>query len=435
MPYGSHSSFPHAILHVDGDAFFASCETAMDPSLRGKPVITGLERGIVASFSYEAKLRGVKRGMIISDARRVCPEAVILSSDYETYSLFSKRMFAIVRRYTPAVEEYSIDECFADLSGMRRPLNMSYERMAERIQRELSGELGMTFSVGLAPNKSLAKLGSKFKKPSGLTIIPAYATSHYLKEFAIERVWGIGPQTSGFLQKHAVRTAYDFAAKTEPWVAENLSKPYREIWQELNGGFVMELATEEKRDYQSISKTKTFTPPSTDRAFIFSQLAKNIENACVKARRHSLAAKRIFFYLKTQEFRHHGLEIALTSPTAVPNEIIRHVSRMFDEVYREHTEYRATGIVLLDLEDDVGAQPDLFGDTIDLERWRRVYATVDAIDEKYGKHTVFLASTVTALRKGAHKTARRATPARVSELFKGENLRQHVGIPMLGQVV
>ena len=96
-----------------GDAFFASCETAMNPRLRGKPVVTGKERGIVSSLSYEAKAAGVKRGMIISDVHKVCPEAVILASDYETYSLFSKRMNAIVRRYTPDVEEYSIDECFA----------------------------------------------------------------------------------------------------------------------------------------------------------------------------------------------------------------------------------------------------------------------------------------------------------------------------------
>src|SRR5512140_1892158 len=98
------ASFPRAILHIDGDAFFASCEQSRDPKLRGKPVATGGERGIAASMSYEAKARGVVRGMRISEMRRVCPEIVILPSDYETYSILSQRLYQIVRRYTPEVE-------------------------------------------------------------------------------------------------------------------------------------------------------------------------------------------------------------------------------------------------------------------------------------------------------------------------------------------
>lgn len=118
MAWGTSESLPRAILHIDGDSFFASCEVAKNPTLRGKPVITGKERGIVSAATYEAKARGVTRGMRLSEVRTVCPDAIILPSDYETYSIFSYRMYEIVRRYTPAVEEYSIDECFADLGGM-----------------------------------------------------------------------------------------------------------------------------------------------------------------------------------------------------------------------------------------------------------------------------------------------------------------------------
>src|SRR5712691_6370479 len=164
IPLTLHS-FPRAVLHIDGDAFFASCEQARDPQLQGKPVITGKERGIAASMSYEAKARDVTRGMRLFEIKRLCPDAIILPSDYETYNLLSQRLFAIVHRYTPDVEEYSIDECFADLTGLRRPLRMSYERMAKKIKHELDTELGFTFSVGLAPNKVLAKIGSKWKKP------------------------------------------------------------------------------------------------------------------------------------------------------------------------------------------------------------------------------------------------------------------------------
>ena len=111
------SSFPRAVLHVDGDAFFTSVEQSMHPALKGKPVVTGKERGIIACASYEAKALGIKRGVSLWDARKMCPELVVLPSDYETYSIYSKRMFEIMRRYTPEVEEYSIDEGFADVGG------------------------------------------------------------------------------------------------------------------------------------------------------------------------------------------------------------------------------------------------------------------------------------------------------------------------------
>jgi len=231
-------AFPRAILHIDGDAFFASCEQSRNPLLQGKPVITGKERGIVASMSYEAKARGVTRGMRLFEVKRVCPDAIILPSDYETYSLLSARFFAIVRRYTPQVEEYSIDECFCDLTGLRRPLRLSYRQMAERIKHELDTELGFTFSVGLAPNKVIAKIASKWQKPSGLTEVPGHSIHLFLKELPVGKVWGIGPQTAALLEKHGMRTALQFARKSEVWVKKLLPKPFYLIWQELNGRWV-----------------------------------------------------------------------------------------------------------------------------------------------------------------------------------------------------
>src|SRR5438874_5528884 len=211
-------NFPRAIVHIDGDAFFASCEQSRRPKLQGRSVVTGKERGIAASMSYEAKARGVTRGMRLADIRKVCPEAVILPSDYETYSLLSKRLFAIVRRFTPDVEEYGIDECFADLTGLRRPLGMKYITMAQKIKESLDAELGFTFSVGLAPNKVIAKLASKWKKPSGLTAIQARDIHLYLKDLPVEKVWGIGPQTAAYLQKCGMCTALAFARRNEAWV-------------------------------------------------------------------------------------------------------------------------------------------------------------------------------------------------------------------------
>src|ERR1051326_6124219 len=145
MTWGQPRSFPRAILHIDGDAFFAACEVAKNQSLRGKPVITGKERGIVAAATYEAKKLGIKRGVPLGDVKKICPEAVILPSDYETYSLYSQRMYEIVRRYTPVVDEYGIDECFADVTGLRRLHYMPYPDIALTIKKELKRELDITF--------------------------------------------------------------------------------------------------------------------------------------------------------------------------------------------------------------------------------------------------------------------------------------------------
>ncbi len=428
------SSFPRAILHIDGDAFFASCEVAKDPALRGRPVITGKERGIVSAASYEAKARGVTRGMRLSEVRKVCPDAVILPSDYETYSLFSGRMYAIVRRYTPDVEEYSIDECFADLTGLRRPLRASYPQIAERIKHDLDSELGMTFSIGVSATKTLAKIGSKWKKPSGLTLIPLREAPKFLRELGVGAVWGIGPNTTAYLAKYGIRTALDFAEKDETWVRAHLSKPFFETWKELNGEIVNELDIQGRQSYQSVSKTKTFTPPSTDPTFVLAQLSKNVENACIKARRWNLSSPRVFFFLKTQDFRYHGCEVRLPRATALPHEILAEIKKWIPQIWRQGTEYRATGIVLCDLAEHTGNQIDLFGAVQKSEALAKVYKSVDEIAEKYGKHAVFLGSSFKAMSFATHLGDRGDVALRTKNLFKGETKRRRLAIPMLGEV-
>lgn len=427
-------SFPKAILHIDGDSFFASCEIAMNPALKGKPVVTGSERGIASSMTYDLKAMGVRVGTKLSEIRKMCPEVIMVPSDYESYSLFSQRMYTIVRRYTEAVEEYSIDEYFADITGMRRSLHMSYPQIAQAIKCDLERELGLTFSVGLGPTKVLAKVGSKWNKPSGLTILSARSIESYLQKLPIENVWGIGPQTSAYLKKYGIHTALQYIQKDEKWVESHMSKPYREIWHELRGTSIYTLYTEEKHDYQSISKTKTFTPPSKEREFIFSQLSKNIENACIKARRHDLAPKKIFFFLKTQEFNYAGLELTLTARMSAPHEMIRMVRGKFEKVYQKNKEYRATGVVLMDLSHQEDIQLDLFGAKTEIEKWKPIYTAVDMLDGKFGKHTVYLGSTFGAMKNATHQNERGEVPGRAKKLFKGENSRQRLGLPMLGEV-
>ncbi|MFA6376761.1 MAG: DNA polymerase IV [Candidatus Paceibacterota bacterium] len=428
------SDFPRAILHIDGDCFFASCEIALNPKLRGLPVVTGKERGIASSMSYEAKAMGVKRAMSLAVIKKICPNVIILPSDYETYSLFSVRMFDIVRRYTPQVEEYSIDECFADLTGLQRPLNMPYEKMAELIKHDLDTELGMTFSLGLAPTKVLAKVGSKWKKPSGLTIIPGNDAHIFLAKLPLEKIWGIGEATSEYLFKFGLKTALDFAKKDIAWIKGHLTKPHFEIWQELRGISVYPVSTQAKDDYKSISKTKTFTPPSSDKKFIFSQLSKNIENACIKARRYDLAAKKFYFFLKTQDFKYCGSEIETNTPVNSPTEILGLARQNFEKVYRPGTLYRATGITLVNLETKTDRQMDLFGKSAKAEKFSKIFESVDKLEEKFGKHTVFLGSSFQAISCSKPSRGRNCLTTRNTDNFKGETKRQRIGIPLLRQV-
>jgi len=428
-------SFPKAILHIDGDAFFASCEQARNPKLKGRPVITGKERGIVASMSYEAKALGITRAMRLRDAQALCPALVVLPSDYETYSILSKRMFNIVRRYTPDVEEYSIDECFADITGLQRPLHMPYEDIAEKIKHELDIELGFTFSIGLAPSKVLAKLGSKWKKPSGLTSIPGRHIHHYLKEFSVEKVWGIGAQTTAYLNKHGIKTALEYAQKKEEWIREYLTKPHIEIWQELNGYSVIPLDTAVKTSYQSIQKIKTFSPASNNKSFVFAQLSKNIENACMKARRYKLGAEGAIVFLRTQEFKDRGVEIKFSRQTNFSHDIIGLTKSAFEDIFNPNILYRSTGVVLFKLKEIDDSQMDLFGEAIRAERMTKVYESIDAIRDKYGKHTLFLGSSFAANKFAQHLGERGDLPERRGFLLKGETTRKRLGIPVfLGQI-
>jgi len=424
-------SWPRAILHLDADAFFASCEQAINPKLKGKPVITGKERGIVAAASYEAKARGIERGMRLFEVKKLCPEAIMLPSDYETYSLFSLRMFEILRRFSPIVEEYSIDEAFVDLTGLRRSFHGPYGLIAQKIQETIETELGLSVSAGLSLTKVLAKIGSKHRKPHGLTLIPGRDIHLHLKSLPVEKVWGIGPNTAAFLNKLGIRTALEFARKDENFIKKYFSKPFRETWDELNGRSVYPVTTESKSDYQSICKSKTFTPPSADKTFVYAQLSKNLENACIKARRYHLAAKRLTLFLRKQDFRDEGLEIRLSSPTAYPSQLFDALRRGFERVWRPGTLYRASGVIMAGLVPERNVQYTLFDNVARIERTARVYGAVDSLSRKYGKHTVMHASSLPTKIQAQHEGERGDTPHRKTNLFKGENRRQRLGVPMM----
>lgn len=430
MPH-SYYSLSKAIVHVDGDAFFASCEQAVHPEYRGKPVVTGAERGIVATASYEARAYGIKRGVQLRDVKTLCPETIILPSNYETYSLFSKRMFEIMRRTTSMVEEYSIDEAFADITGLRGPMHKSYEQIAQQMKYQIETELGITVSLGLASTKVLAKLAANMQKPSGFTTITQGSMSDYLANTPVENVWGIGRQTTQYLKKFNIQTAKQFADKPQAWVEQHFAKPHQEVWHELNGRIMYEVQRDLKTTYASISKTRTFTPPSSDPVFVFAQLSKNIENAFIKARRYQLAAKRIVVYVKTQQYITRGVEAKLTRATSFPNEVLPLVRELFAKLFIPGTQYRATGVILVDLQLDDAIQMNLFEQPVKIDALEHIYASVDKLAEKYGKHTVFLGSSMAAHTVSQHQHYRGTIPEAKQKRAKQLHQRKFVNLPLL----
>jgi DNA polymerase IV len=206
------------IAHVDLDAFFAAVEQRDRPELRGKPVIVGgggpHDRGVVSTCSYEARPFGVRSAMPLRTAAALCPQAVFLPVDGRKYAAVSRDVMAILRRFTPRVEQLSIDEAFLDLAGTEK-LAGPPEAVARRIKREITDETRLTASVGLATNRLVAKIASDLRKPDGLVIVEPGDEAAFLAPLPIERLWGVGARTRAALTDYGVRTIGDLAALPE----------------------------------------------------------------------------------------------------------------------------------------------------------------------------------------------------------------------------
>jgi DNA polymerase-4/DNA polymerase V len=366
--------YPRAIVHVDGDAFFASCEVARDPSLKGKPVIVGGIRGIAVALTYEAKARGVVRGMPVFQILKLCPDAVILPGDYDLYAAYAQRMYRIVKRHSACVEEYSIDECFADITDEPNP-----EAVARTIKYELESELGVTFSVGLATTKVLAKVASKHSKPSGLVFIPHGSERSYLEKLSIGKVWGIGPATARKLHGLGILTALEFCRMPEWQLDEQFAKPHRALWYELRGVSVLDVDVASHDDQKSIASTRTFRPPTKEKSRVWAELAKNVETACRRAREKGLVSRHLYCFLKSQEFQYRRFDVTLTQSTNLPSEVLTALAPAFEDAFARGVSYRATGITLADLTPYALRQDDLFGGAVARTAESALWSVIDRL--------------------------------------------------------
>jgi DNA polymerase-4 len=208
-------------LHADLDSFFASVEQRDDPRLRGRPVIVGA--GVVLAASYEAKAHGVHSAMGGAQARRLCPDAVVVSPRMSAYSEASKAVFEVFRDTSPLVEGISIDEAFLDVRGMRR-IAGSPEEIAARLRRRVRDQVGLPITVGVATTKHLAKVASAVAKPDGLLVVPAGGELAFLHPLAIERLWGVGPVTASKLRSRGIKTVGEVARLPEALLAAMLGR-------------------------------------------------------------------------------------------------------------------------------------------------------------------------------------------------------------------
>jgi nucleotidyltransferase/DNA polymerase involved in DNA repair len=273
----------------------------------------------------------------------------------------------------------------------------------------------MTFSVGLAPTKVLAKVASKTQKPAGFTVITKENIRAFLEPVQVGKVWGIGPSTSAAMMGQGIRSALDFALKPEWWVLENLAKPYQEIWYELNGTPIHRVSTNHQ-DQKSVMKTRTFRP-TKDRAYVLSELSKNVENACLKLRDQGLVGKEFTFFLKTQQFLYYRSSLKLFRRSAVPTDYLLEILKTFSKIFRPGMEYRATGVVIHDIKRSDTEQHDLFGISRNNQENMKLFKVLDFLNNKFKRGSVFLAGSLRARTKNKDI---RDTSERLSIPFWGE---------------
>jgi DNA polymerase-4 len=224
LPVREHVFVPEldaAILHADLDAFYASVEQRDSPALRGRPVIVG--GGVVLAASYEAKARGIRTAMGGGQARRLCPEAIVVRPRMSAYSEASKAVFAVFEQTAPVVEGISIDEAFLDVRGLER-ISGTPREIAARLRREVREQVGLPITVGVARTKHLAKVASAVAKPDGLLVVAPEDEIAFLHPLAVERLWGVGPATARKLHAHGITTVGEIAALAEPELMSMLGR-------------------------------------------------------------------------------------------------------------------------------------------------------------------------------------------------------------------
>jgi DNA polymerase IV len=379
------------ILHVDMDAFFASVEQRDHPELRGKPVLVGGDgpRGVVAAASYEARVFGCHSAMPSAVAKRLCPQAVFVKGSFETYKRDSARVFEILESFTPLVQPVSIDEAFMDITGSLGLFGPP-ESIARQIRRRVKSELNLTCSVGVAPNKFLAKLASDLNKPDGMAVITIDTIRSTLDPLPVSRLWGVGPSAERSLHRMGVRTIRDLYNQPEPVLRARLGDFGDHLYRLARG--IDDRPVHTDREAKSISHEHTFAQNLEDPDAVRSVLADQCEQVARRLRKHQRFAKTVTVKIRFGDFETVTRSHTLGAATDRTDTITSAARSMFDAWSVGFRPVRLIGAGVSNLTDASG--PDGLFDAGNAEKQRAVDKVTDAIAAKFGKRAVQRANTL-----------------------------------------
>jgi DNA polymerase-4 len=317
------------IIHIDIDAFFAAVEELLDPSLKGKPVIVGglpHERGVASTASYAARKYGVHSGMSLQKAYQLCPQGVFVRGNYHLYASFSRSFIRILSQYTPDVEVASLDEAYLDLTRCR-PLYASFSRTAGEIKQAVEKELGLAVSVGVGPNKVLAKLATNRAKPGGLYEIRPGREDEFLKDLNIELLPGIGPKAQAVFRLLNVSKIGDLWGLPRAALRSLFGLNGEEIYLQSRGIDNRPLATASLP--KSLSRETTFLQDLWDRRLLLAHLAYLCDRLALALRKQRLFAHIIEAKVRYSDFKTEARRRLLVTPRQDMGEIFRIARELF----------------------------------------------------------------------------------------------------------
>jgi DNA polymerase-4 len=377
------------ILHIDMDAFFISVEERDDPSLRGKPaaVCGSLSRSVVTSANYEARPFGLRAGMPVQEAKRKCPSLILVEGDHSKYTETSARIFSIMKDYTPLVEVASIDEAFLDVTQSQL-LFKSALHIAQSIKERIREKERLTCSIGVAPNKLLAKLGSRLQKPDGLVIIEREKVEEVLKDLPVSSLYGIGPKLEEALKSIGISTCgqlgkvhVSFLKKRFGVIGERL----HEMGLGLDDSPVVPF--DEEEDAKSISHSVTLEEDTLDTTLLRRVLLQLSERVSRRMRRDGFYGRRITLTVRYSDFYTFSKQRTISRWIDSGNEIFDQALEIFESLsHPKPIRLLGVGVSLLKKE---WCQLDLFEKR---DKKERMLKTMDQVNERFGDWTLTWAS-------------------------------------------
>lgn len=394
------------IVHVDMDAFFASVEQRMHPEWRGHPVVVGADpkkgkgRGVVAAASYEARKYGIHSAMPISKAYQLCPHAIFTRGNMPLYKNISQSIFEVLQTFTPIIEPISIDEAFMDMSGSRHFFS-SLEEMGKKIKAKVKEVSGLTCSVGIAPNKSVAKIASDLKKPDGLVIVEEEQLKDFLAELDIEKIWGIGKKTASYFQTLGIRKCKDLWSYPREVLVAKFGKFGEHLYRISRG--IDDRPVETRETIKSVSNEKTFFEDVKDREVLENTLLYLSEKVAFRLQKYGFRGKTVVLKLRFEDFETHTKNITLPDPILHSNEIYRTATKLLATFpLKKRIRLLGVGVTGL-LKEGEGIQQSLF-DVLN-ENNQKIDKAIKSIRGKFGDSSIVRADTLKLKDRHAKKNS------------------------------